>query len=205
VQREEAIAEAALYAQRLRAAISTVQLDRICELVELLQATRVAGRQVLIIGNGGSASTASHMATDLGIGSDMLVPHLRAISLTDNQAVITATGNDRSFDEIYARQVRLLGAPGDVLIAISASGNSPNIVQATADAKAMGMTTVGITAFTGGRLLEMADLSIHIATEVGDYGPAEDAHMMINHMVAQLLRGQLLSTGTPASANGQGS
>lgn len=199
MERDQAIAEAALYAQRLGTAISSVRLDLVCELAELLEDTRLAGGQVLIIGNGGSASTASHMATDLGIGSDMLVPHLRAISLADNQAVITATGNDRSFDEIFARQVRLLGRKDDVLIAISASGNSPNIVQAVSDAKTLGMTTVGITAFDGGQVREMSDLSIHVTTEKGDYGPAEDAHMMINHIVAQLLRGQMLApTSVPA-------
>ncbi|MDO8732891.1 MAG: SIS domain-containing protein [Actinomycetota bacterium] len=203
MERDQAVAAVELYAQRLSQAIASVRLEQVCELAALLDATRLAGEQVLIIGNGGSASTASHMATDLGVGSDLLVPHLRAISLTDNQAVITATGNDRSFDEIYARQVRLLGRKGDVLIAISASGNSPNIVQAVADAKALGLVTVGITAFDGGQVREMSDLSIHVQTAKGDYGPAEDAHMMINHMVAQLLRGQLLGPNPDLAVKGQ--
>ena len=112
-----------------------------------------------------------------------------AISLTDNQAIITAIGNDFGFDEIFSRQLQLLGKQGDVVVAISASGNSKNLLKAFEFAKENEIKTVAITGFSGGAMKEMADEGIHVPTGSKEYGPAEDAHMVIDHLVgAYLLR-----------------
>ncbi len=176
------------YIGRVIAALQTIREDEILAFVDLLVDVRERGGRVFIIGNGGSATTASHMATDFGVGSQRVDAGVRVFSLADNSGVITATGNDLSFEDIYAAQVRLLGEPGDVLVAISASGNSPNLVEAALRAKRLGMKVVGLTGFSGGRLREISDVSVHVETETGDYGPAEDAHLVVNHMVTELLR-----------------
>jgi len=185
------------YLGRVLKALQAIPMDRVTSLVDLLVEARESGHTVLVVGNGGSAATASHMATDLGVGSQRLGCGVRVVSLVDNSAVVTATSNDLGFDDVYAAQVRLLGQPGDVLVAISASGNSPNLLQAAAEAQSQGLKVVAITGFTGGNLCGMADLSIHVPTAEGDYGPAEDAHLVINHMVTDLLRrrGDVPQTG----------
>lgn len=176
------------YVSRVIAALQTIREDEILALVDLMVDVRARGGRVFIVGNGGSATTASHMATDFGVGSQRVDAGVRIFSLTDNSGVITATGNDLSFEDIYAAQVQLLGEEGDVLVAISASGNSPNLVEASLRAKHLGMTVVSLTGFSGGRLRDIADVSVHVETENGDYGPAEDAHLVVNHMVTELLR-----------------
>lgn len=176
------------YIVRLTKALESISAEPLEAFVRELVRVREEGKSVLIIGNGGSASTASHMATDLGVGSQKVSAGVRAISLTDNSGVLTASGNDLSFDEIFSSQVELLGTVGDVLVVISASGNSANLLAAVECARERSMTVVGLTGFKGGRLAELSDISIHVETAVGDYGPAEDAHLAINHLVTERLR-----------------
>ena len=158
-------------------------------MVDALLAVREAGRTVFIVGNGGSAATASHMATDLMLGSLLVDPPLRVIALTDNQAIITATGNDVDFVQVFARQLSRLAKPGDLLLVVSASGNSPNILVCVDTAKAMNLTTVGFTGFDGGKLATLVDLLVHVPTRTGAYGPVEDAHLAVNHMITEQLKG----------------
>ena len=139
------------------------------------------------MGNGGSAATASHFANDLSIGSDSYEKPFRAISLTDNQAIITAISNDFGFEDVFVKQLRVLGRPGDVAVAISASGNSSNLLAAFAYAKTVGIKTIAITAFDGGKLKNIADEGIHVPTGPREYGPAEDAHMVLDHLVGAYL------------------
>ena len=179
------------YVGRVIGALQTIRDEDIYAFVDLLIAVRARGGQVFIIGNGGSATTASHMATDLGVGSQRIDAGIRVMSLVDNAGVLTATGNDLAFEDVYAAQVRLLGKEGDVLVAISASGNSPNLIEAVWHAKRLGMKVVALTGFAGGRLKDIADVSVHVETENGDYGPAEDAHLVLNHMVTELVRQQV--------------
>lgn len=179
------------YVGRVIASLRTINEEQIEAFVDLLVAARERDSRVFIIGNGGSATTASHMATDLGVGAQRVGAGIRICSLADNAGVITATGNDLSFGDIYSAQVRLLGLEGDILVVISASGNSPNLIEASEVAKRMGMKLVGVTGFSGGRIKEIADVSIHVHTNTGDYGPAEDAHLVVNHMVTELLRRRL--------------
>lgn len=166
-------------------------LDRssIREFVELLLRARQQGATVFFIGNGGSAATASHFSNDLAFGTQQYKKPFRIMSLTDNVAVLTALGNDCGYEDIYLRQLMVYGKPGDVLVGISASGNSSNVVRAFEYANSVQIETVAITAFDGGALRKMADYTIHAETEFQEYGPAEDIHMILDHLIgAYLLR-----------------
>jgi D-sedoheptulose 7-phosphate isomerase len=177
------------YRDECIAALNSVDLESVAAVAEALLVARAAGNMIFIAGNGGSAATASHMATDLMLGSQLVDPPLRVIALTDNQAIITATGNDLNFDQIFARQLSRLAQPGDLLITVSASGNSPNILACIDTAKAMNLTTIGITGFDGGKLATVVDLLVHVPTRKGAYGPVEDVHLAVNHMITEQLRG----------------
>ncbi len=176
------------YLNRLTSALASIRECDIQALADRLIKARAEGQSIFIVGNGGSAATASHMATDLGVGSARYATGIRAISLVDNVSVLTATGNDISFDDVFAAQIRLLGNNDDVLIAISASGNSPNVLCAVEAARALKMTVVALSGFDGGALATSADISIRVVTDIGDYGPVEDAHLAINHMITELIR-----------------
>lgn len=144
-------------------------------------------KQVFIMGNGGSASTASHMACDLGKGT--VIPgkqRFRVISLNDNMAVFSAIANDIGYDHVFLEQIKNVINPGDVVICISASGNSQNVVNAMQYANQNSAITVAIVGFTGGAMKEQADISIHIQNS--RYGPVEDAHMILNHMITTFIR-----------------
>lgn len=180
-----AFAEAYLkYLSDVLKGIDTVAIGRFIQ--TLLQA-RQRGAAIYFIGNGGSAATASHFANDLGIGTNSYDKPFRAISLTDNQAIITALGNDFGYEEIFVRQLRVLGKEGDVVVGISASGNSPNLLRAFEYAKSTGIKTVAITAFDGGKMKLLADDCIHVPTAPQEYGPAEDAHMVLDHLIGAYL------------------
>jgi len=175
------------YVASVKAALDRLSLEPVRRGAAVLDAARVRGSTVFIAGNGGSATTASHMVTDLMFGRGLPEPGLRVVGLADNQAVITATGNDLSFGEVFARQVRRLSRAGDVLILVSASGNSPNIIKAAEEARSLGVTVIGLTGFDGGQLAGLSDVSIHVPSESGAYGPVEDVHLIINHMLVHLL------------------
>lgn len=168
-------------------ALAAVDLGVIDSFIGELLRVRSAGGLVLIAGNGGSASTASHMANDLMLGSRLADPPLRAVALADNLCSVTATGNDFDFDSIFSRQIASLGRPGDLLIVVTASGNSTNIVVAVEAARALGMRTVALTGFDGGVVGSRVDLQVHVPTRQGAYGPVEDAHLAINHIVVSYL------------------
>tara|TARA_B110000438_G_scaffold297895_1_gene345068 strand:- start:2524 stop:3165 length:642 start_codon:yes stop_codon:yes gene_type:complete len=155
--------------------------------IETLLDARERGARVFFIGNGGSAATASHFANDIAIGSGDYDRPFRAQSLTDNVAVLTALGNDFGYEEIFVRQLRVLAEEGDVVVAISASGNSPNLVMALEYAAESGLRSVALTAFDGGRIRAMADQGVHVPTDLGEYGPAEDAHMVLDHLIGAFL------------------
>ena len=152
--------------------------------IRLLLAARTSGNSVFFIGNGGSAATASHFANDMSIGTrtgDNLP--FRAVSLTDNVAVMTALANDEGYDRMFVDQLKVHMRDGDSLVAISASGNSPNLIEAVDYAKTRGATVVGLTGFDGGRLREKSDISLHVPTAKGEYGPVEDVHMIFDHLI----------------------
>ena len=122
------------------------------------------------------------------LGSRQFEKPFRAISLCDNQAVITAIGNDDGYENIFLQQLQTQAKAGDVLVAISASGNSPNIIKAINWSKNNKIVTVGLSAFDGGELARLSDLNIHVPTQIGEYGPAEDLHMVICGLVGSFFR-----------------
>jgi D-sedoheptulose 7-phosphate isomerase len=150
-----------------------------------------AGQKVFIAGNGGSSATASHMACDfqkttLGKSHDQLSNRIRAIALSDNGPLISAWGNDVGYDLIFAQQLRNLGDPGDVLLVITASGNSPNILAALEAAKEIGITTIGFLGFQGGKAKALCDIAVIAPSS--NYGVIEDAHSIFMHLATAELR-----------------
>ena len=181
------IAFAKAYIDYLTQILNGINASEIGRFVTTLLDARDRGATIFFIGNGGSAATASHFANDLAIGTNSYEKPFRVISLTDNQAIITAIGNDFGYQDIFVRQLRILGKVGDVVVAISASGNSPNLLSALEYAKSAGIKSVAITAFDGGKMKMMADEGIHVPTAPKEYGPAEDAHMVLDHLVGAYL------------------
>jgi D-sedoheptulose 7-phosphate isomerase len=165
------------------------QLDEkaIAAFIEALLDARAHGAHIFFIGNGGSAATASHFANDIAIGSRSRGKPFRALSLVDNLPLLTAVANDDGYDEVFTAQLKLFLKTGDVVVAISASGNSPNVVKAVEYANAHGATTVALTGFDGGQLKRIAKLGVHVPTAKGEYGPTEDAHMVLDHLVGAFL------------------
>ena len=175
------------YIDYLSSVLNNISLTGIEKFVEVLLEARERESSIFFIGNGGSAATASHFANDIAIGTRTYEKPFRAISLCDNQAVITAIANDDGYEKIFSQQLQVLLKKQDVVVAISASGNSPNLLDAISTAKKMNTITVGISAFDGGKMKEMVDVSLHVPTEKGEYGPAEDAHMVLDHLVSNYL------------------
>jgi D-sedoheptulose 7-phosphate isomerase len=168
---------------------SRLNINEIEKLAIALKNTREANRTVYILGNGGSASTASHFATDLGVGTLKVCKPVRAVSLTDNMAVITAISNDKSYESVFQQQLELLGREGDLLILISASGNSKNLISALHSSRKIGMSVFSMTGFDGGLLREMtSDANVHVPSQLGEYGLVEDAHLAICHIVTECIR-----------------
>lgn len=162
----------------------TSQIENICQ---ILARTRDSKRKVFLIGNGGSASTASHFICDLNKTSTMKEKNrLRAISLVDNIPIISAYGNDLSYDSIFVEQLKNLLEPRDVVIAISGSGNSKNIIEAVSYAKEKSAIVIGLTGFDGGKLKSKCDECLIIPSNL--MYRIEDMHLMINHIITFVLR-----------------
>ena len=181
------VAFAGAYLNHLQSVLKRIDTTEIGRFIQTLLDARERGATVFFIGNGGSAATASHFANDIAIGTNEYDRPFRAISLTDNIPIITAISNDFGYELIFVKQLRILGKKGDVLVGISASGNSPNLLNAFEHARSAGIKTVAITAFDGGMMKTMADEGIHVPTEPKEYGPAEDAHMVLDHLVGAYL------------------
>jgi D-sedoheptulose 7-phosphate isomerase len=163
-------------------ALDSVPLDAIAQATETVRAAWREDRQIFAVGNGGSAANASHFATDLGKGSsDKVGQRFRVLSLTDNTAWITALGNDYSYDDIFLRQLQNFARSGDVLIAASVSGGSPNLVKAFTWAREQGLKTIALVGAKRGALAEMAEQVVVV--DDTHYGRVEDVHMHIYHMI----------------------
>ena len=171
------------------------QLDRsaISQFADLLLQSRENKTTTFFLGNGGSASTATHFVNDVSLGSRQFKKPFRAISLCDNQAVITAIANDDGYENIFLQQLQTLATPGDTIVCISASGNSKNLIKAIEYARENNIYVVGLTAFDGGYLKDNCDLNIHVPTKIGEYGPAEDLHMVICGLVGSYFRAKFLN------------
>lgn len=161
--------------------------NAIARFIDVLLDARDRSARIIFIGNGGSAATASHFANDIAIGTQSRDKPFRALSLTDNVAVITAIANDDGYNHVFVQQLQTSMMPGDVVVAISASGNSPNVVGAIDYANENGGHTVSLTGFDGGLIAKKAKLNVHIPTNAGEYGPAEDGHMILDHLIGAYL------------------
>jgi len=175
------------YFGQIKELINQLNLEKIQKITEVIYNTFKNDKQIFIIGNGGSASTASHFACDLGKGTlknfdDDQEKRFKVISLTDNVATMMAFGNDLCFEDIFVQQLKNLVNSGDVVIGISASGNSANVVKGIEYAKRRGAKTIGFLGFkTGGKLHDLVDYEITVQDE--HYGRSEDIHMIIVHLI----------------------
>jgi len=175
------------YLEYVSDVINNISLEEIESFINVLINARESGAAIYFIGNGGSAATASHFANDIAIGTKSSEKPFRAQSLCDNQAIITAIANDDGYENIFSYQLKVLLNKGDIVVAISASGNSPNLLSAINFAKQKGAFTVGLTAFDGGLLRKATDISVHVPTQLKEYGPAEDGHMVLDHLISKYL------------------
>lgn len=186
------------YILGLQHTIDQLPRQMIAEVVELLEQARREARQVFIMGNGGSASTATHFVCDLAKNTrcDGL-PHFRAIGLTDNMAIFSAYANDEGYESVFAKQLANLILPRDIVIGISASGNSQNVINAIHEAKIHQARTIAFTGFDGGRLGPLVDINIHVKSDIIEH--VEDIHLMLEHMIVKALK----ERSTPALNNTQ--
>ena len=170
------------YLDRQKTAYDAIPLDRVAHLIDMIKSCWQEDRQLFAFGNGGSASNVSHFITDLGkSASDRMGKRFRCLSLNENVSWITALGNDYAYDEVYMRQLQNYARPGDLVLTLSVSGNSPNVVKAVEWANANGLTTIALVGGKRGKLADIAHESIVIQDE--HYGRVEDAQMTICHML----------------------
>jgi len=154
--------------------------DTIVAIAELTANAMQAGRKLMVAGNGGSAADAQHLVAEFVVRLSQNRPALRAIALTTDSSIITAAGNDFSFDCIFARQVEALGQPGDIFLGISTSGNSKNILQAVQQAKQMDITTIGFTGNSGGQMRSLCDYNVVIPSNVTMN--IQECHLALEHI-----------------------
>ena len=170
------------YLQQQKAAIDSIPPEAVQRIVERFRAALADDKQVFVFGNGGSAANASHFITYLGKGaSDKLGRRFRCSSLNDNVSWMTAIGNDYAYEDVFVRQLENFARPGDLVMVMSVSGNSPNVVKAVEWAKRHGVFTIAMVGGKRGRLAELADLPVVIDSH--HYGRVEDAHMAVCHMI----------------------
>jgi len=184
------------YFNHLFKLLNEIDTNTITAFADEMENARRDENTIFFIGNGGSASTASHMANDFGTdirkkgGSEL---PFRALSLTDNNAVMMAIANDDGYDNLFVNQLRIHYRTGDKLVAISASGNSPNIVSAAEWVKERNGVVMALVGFDGGKLKDISDVVIHVNTVKGDYGPVEDVHMIMDHLLANWLQYKIMT------------
>tara|TARA_Y200000002_G_scaffold325563_1_gene287741 strand:+ start:752 stop:1348 length:597 start_codon:yes stop_codon:yes gene_type:complete len=175
------------YIDYLSQVLNKINKKSISDLEKLLEKTRRHNNTIFIAGNGGAASTAITMANDLGfdvLKKTKIKKTFKIQSLNDNPSVITAIANDTGYENTFVNQLKIHFKKGDILIVLSASGNSLNLIKACNWVKKKNGKTVGILGFDGGKLLKICNLNIHIKTQKNEYGPVEDAQLVINHILA---------------------
>jgi len=159
------------------------------EVIKVFQNARASENTIFLVGNGGSAATCSHFVEDLALGTftEGKKP-IKALSLTDNVAYITALSNDIGYENIFVAQMKNLFKKDDVLVAISVSGNSENVIKAIEYANNNGGISIGVLGFDGGKAKEICHHYIHVKTTKGEYGPVEDIHLILCHLIATYLK-----------------
>jgi len=174
---------------RTKEAVLDQCIPKISTAAQSLGESLANGGKLLCCGNGGSAADAQHIATEFMVRMRVHRPGIRAIALTTDTSLLTASANDYSFDVVFARQVETLGEPGDFLLAISTSGNSANVLRAVKTAKEHGIHTVGLTGQTGGELAAEADMVLRVPAEDTQY--VQEAHIMMGHLLCGFVERQL--------------
>jgi D-sedoheptulose 7-phosphate isomerase len=170
------------YKSKLLTTLDTIDLDKVEEIIEVLARARDEGRQIFVCGNGGSAATANHFACDMVKGASYgREKRFRITALSEQIPTLTAYANDVGYEVVFVEQLKNFAREGDVLIAISGSGNSPNVVRAVEYANSIGCLTIGMSGRNGGKLKPLVKLSVHVSED--HMGRIEDAHMTVCHMI----------------------
>jgi D-sedoheptulose 7-phosphate isomerase len=175
------------YFSYLGKVLESIDENEINKMGQVFESARSSGSTIFVAGNGGSSTTASTMANDIGfdiLKKTGIEKAFRVFSLVDNTSVITAIANDVGYENVFVNQLKIHYREGDCIIVISASGNSPNILKAVEYVKSKNGKTIGFLGFTGGKLMDMCDVKIHVQSQPGEYGPVEDAHLIMNHILA---------------------
>lgn len=176
------------YVEHLTEVLARLDCEAVGRVIDLFLEARANGRTIFFLGNGGSAATSCHFANDLGFcASPEGHTPFRSLSLTSNSSFLTCLANDIGYENVFAWQLRNLMGPGDIVVGISASGNSPNAVKALEFAVENRGIAVAIVGFDGGKMKEIAPYAIHVETEKGEYGPVEDVHMVLDHLISTYL------------------
>ncbi len=186
------------YVDYLITLLAKIDHQKVADCIEKLENARQNGNTIFVVGNGGSAATASHIGNDFGLAvlKKTIQPEnksYRALSLTDNTSVISAIGNDSTYENIFIDQLKVHYRNGDVLLAISASGNSSNLIVAAEWFKSKGGTVIGWLGFDGGKLKALSDISIVVETPRGEYAPVEDVHLVINHIIVTWMQYHIIN------------
>ncbi len=180
-----------MYTDQLNQVLNNLPADKFLEINAALNEARENGRQIFTVGNGGSAAAASHMVCDFGKNTrEDGKNRIRAICLSDNIPSIMAYANDEGYDVIFSEQLLALGKAGDILIAISGSGNSANILKVIETAREMQIKVIGLTGFQGGKMKALTDICLVVPSDSMEM--IEDVHLIINHILAGLLRGAVM-------------
>ena len=178
------------YISILQQTMDQLPSQLIADVIEILNQARIQGKQVFIMGNGGSASTASHFVCDLAKNTRREgLPHFRAIGLTDNMAMFSAYANDEGYENVFSQQLANLVNPGDVVICISASGNSKNVIHAVEEARKHDAITIAFTGFDGGRLGQIVNINILVQSMIIEH--IEDIHLMLEHVIVKTIKEQI--------------
>jgi D-sedoheptulose 7-phosphate isomerase len=174
---------AADYKTKLTGALDAIDLDAVSQAIAILARARDKGRHIFVCGNGGSGSTASHFVCDMVKGASFnRETRFRIMALTDSMPTITAYSNDVSYDCVFVEQLKNFAQPGDVVMAISGSGNSPNVIKALEYANQAGCTSIALTGRDGGKLGPLATLQVRVPEP--HMGRIEDAHVIVCHMIS---------------------
>jgi D-sedoheptulose 7-phosphate isomerase len=189
------------YLAMLQGLLNSLDLASVLRIGARLQHIRDSSGTIYIAGNGGSAATSTHWANDLGKAARRQGANpIRAVSLGDHLSWVSALANDEGFERVFAGQLENLARPGDLLVVISASGNSRNLIEAVRTARSVGAATVGFLGFDGGALKSLVDDHVLVPTPKGAYGPVEDVHHVICHLLATCLAsGPIHADSVPAA------
>jgi D-sedoheptulose 7-phosphate isomerase len=189
MRKENLIAHADEYRDKLFTLFDKIDFSVLEKITETIVNAYKDDKTIYVAGNGGSAATASHYQVDFGFFVRYFKKkRIKVRSLTDHSPLMTAIGNDNSYEEVFTQQMQDHFNEGDVLIAISASGNSMNVVKAAEYATSLGGTSIGLVGFEGGKLKDSCDICLFTPNPKGDYGPIEDLHMILCHMLVSYLR-----------------